>query len=177
MRLIQLVTCILGVFIILLAFPLSATAQDAGGNVRPTGHAVSIHMGPLLPNSIGATDEILNGFGFRYGYPLGLSSLAETGYTSSHSHGADYADLDLSLRGDIPFQDLFVFGLIGPDLLKIKGPNQSSSYYGGGHVGGGILAHIADTLFLRMEMRFNFHPGTILFFGFGFEYRFGTAGK
>jgi hypothetical protein len=86
--------------------------------------------------------------------------------------------VDLSIRGDIPFQDLYAFGLLGLDLLKIKGPTQSeSSYYGSFHAGGGVLAHIVDTLFLRMEMRFNFHPGTILFFGFGFEYRFGSSGK
>lgn len=178
MRFIQLVTCILGIFFILLAFPLSANAQDAGGNVKPSGHAISFHLGPLLPNSIGATDEILNGVGARYGYPLGNTSLAELGYTQSHSKGVEYSDVDLSIRGDIPFQDLYAFGLLGLDLMRLRGssPGDDATYYAGLHAGGGVLAHVADTLFMRMEMRFNFHPGTILFFGFGFEYRFGAGG-
>lgn len=177
MKLVQLVTCILGIFIILMVFPLSAMAQDAG-NVRPSGHALSIHMGPLLPNSIGATNDIMNGVGARYGYPLGNISLAELGYTTSHTNGVDYSNVDLSIRGDIPFQDLYAFGLVGLDLLRLSSATQSdATYYGGVHAGGGVLAHIADTLFLRMELRFNFHPGTVLFFGFGFEYRFGSAGK
>ena len=177
MRFIQLVIIALGVSIILSSFSENALAQATGGGVKPTGHAVSLHLGPLLPNSIGATDEILSGVGGRYGYPLFESTLLEIGYTGSNSAGVKYSDIDFSLRGDIPFQDLFVFGLVGLDLVRIKGPLADDyTYYGGSHVGGGVLAHIADTLFLRMEMRFNFHPGTVLFFGFGFEYRFGSGG-
>ncbi len=172
MKLIHLVIFITGLSIILSLFSDTAIAQE---NPTPTGHAVSIHVGPLLPNSIGATDEILNAKGFRYGYPLAESTLLEGGYTQSDSKGISLGDLNLSLRGDFPFQDLFLFGLLGADLLRIKGAGKPDyTYYGSFHAGGGLLAHIADTLFLRMEMRFNFHPGTILFFGFGFEYRFGN---
>lgn len=172
MRLIQLVIAIIGLSIILSSFSENALAQSTGAT--PGGHAFSIHTGPLLPNSIPATDEILSGFGVRYGYPLFESTLLEAGYTGSNSDGVKYSDLHLSLRGQIPFQDLFVYGLLGADLIRIRGPLSSDfTYYGGVHTAGGILAHIADTLFLRMEMRFNFHPGTILFFGFGLEYRFG----
>lgn len=172
LKLIQLVIFIIGLSLILSVFSENVIAQQTPA---PVGHAVSIHAGPLLPNSIPATDEILSGFGFRYGYPLFPSTLLEGGYTGSNSEGVSYSDISVSLRGDIPFQDLFVFGLIGGNASRIKGPVASDyTYYGGVHTGGGVLAHVADTLFLRMEMRFNFHPGTILFFGFGFEYRFGN---
>jgi hypothetical protein len=172
LKLIQLVILILGVLVSISLFSDNAIAQEAPS---PSGHAVSIHVGPLLPKSVGTTDEILNGKGFRYGYPLAESVLLESGYTQSNSKGVSYGDLNLSLRGDFPFQDLFLFGLIGADLIRIKGVGKDDyTYYASTHAGGGVLAHIADTLFLRMEMRFNFHPGTILFFGFGFEYRFGN---
>lgn len=175
MRFIQLVTSII-VALIVTIFSNFAYAQtdNSSGGVAPEGQGVSFHMGPLLPNSIAATDEILRGIGFRYVYPLSGKALLEGGYTGSNSEGVKYSDINLSLRGDIPFQDLYVFGLLGFDATRIRGGGASDyTYYAGGHAGGGVLAHIADTLFLRMEMRFNFHPGTILFFGFGFEYRFG----
>jgi hypothetical protein len=180
MRFIQLVIAIIGVSIIISSFSEKALAQAAAASssTEPKGHAASIHTGPLLPNSIPATDEILSGFGFRYGYPLFESTLLEAGYTGSNSEGVTYNNLHASLRGQVPFQDLFVYGLLGADLTRIKGSDSSDyTYYGGVHTAGGILAHVADTLFLRMEMRFNFHPGTILFFGFGFEYRFGSGGS
>lgn len=177
MRFIQLVTLIFGTALILTIFSSPALAQTSGGAI-PTGQALSFHMGPLLPESIPATDEILSGVGFRYAYPYSSKSLIEAGYTGSNSEGVKYSNIDVSLRGDMPFQDIFVFGLIGLDSARIKGAtSEDFTYYVGGHVGGGLLAHIADTLFLRMEMRFNFHPGTILFFGFGFEYRFGSGGS
>lgn len=152
-------------------------AQSTGSTPTPSGHELSIHVGPLLPNSIAATDEIMHGFGFRYGYPILSKTLIEGGYTGSNTDGVSYSDVSVSLRGDIPFQDLFIYGLIGGNASRIKGSSTSDyTYYGGVHTGGGLLAHVADTLFLRMEMRFNFSPGTIMFFGFGFEYRFGSAG-
>ena len=77
MKLIQLVTFILGLSIILSAFSDEAFAQEA----PPVGHAISFHMGPLLPNSFPATDEILSGVGFRYGYPIFQNTLLEGGYT------------------------------------------------------------------------------------------------
>src|SRR5690606_8166920 len=112
--------------------------------------------------------------GFRYGMPLSAPTLLELGYLGSNSEGTHYQNVDLSLRAQAPFQDLFVYGLVGPDLLRVRGPLSSDyTYYAGGHVGGGLLAHAFDSLVLRMEMRFHFHPGTVLFFLFGYEYRFG----
>lgn len=179
LRIIQLVIIIVGLSLFISSFSESAFAQETQttGAPKPSGHAASLHVGPLLPNSISATDEILHGFGVRYGYPLFTTTLLEAGFTGSNTAGVSYNNLHVSLRGDVPFQDLFVFGLIGLDMTRIQAPTASDyTYYGGVHTAGGVLAHIADTLFLRMEMRFNFHPGTILFFGFGFEYRYGSGG-
>lgn len=171
MRFIQLVT-----LTAMLTISNSAWAQTTSSGPAPSGQAFSIHVGPLLPSSVGATDEILKGGGFRYAYPLG-KGLLESGLTASNSEGVRYYDVAVSLRADIPFADMFAFGLIGANASRIMGPNSvDPNYYAGGHLGGGILAHVADTLFFRSEMRFNFHPGLILFFGFGLEYRFGSGG-
>jgi hypothetical protein len=177
MRFIQLVTFIIGGALILTLFSENAFAQNSGGNVAPTGQEISFHIGPLLPDQLSETAEILSGVGFRYGTPLTAKALLEFGYTGSNSAGIKYNNVDASIRGDVPFQDMFAFGLIGIDATRIRGTNGgNATLYGGGHVGGGFLLHLADTLFARTEIRFNFHPGTILFFGFGFEYRFGAGG-
>lgn len=166
MRFVQLVTSII-VFVLLA--PTSLFAQ-----ATPTGHGLSFHIGTLLPTGLTEQDDLMSGVGGRYIYPLGGAAL-EAGYTGSNSSGIKYQNFDLSLRGDIPFQDLSVFGVVGPDLLRMKRPGSTEySYFVGGHVGGGLLANIASTLFLKLEMRFNFQPGTVLFFGCGFEYRFGN---
>jgi hypothetical protein len=175
MRFIQLVTFIVGITLILTAFSNKAIAQTSG-EVAPVGQEFSFHMGPLLPDQVYETAEILKAVGVRYGYPFSAKSLTEFGYTGAHTAGAKYTNFDLSLRGDVPILDLFAFGLIGADITRIHGPATPSKIYPGGHIAGGVLAHVADTLFLRTELRFTFNPGTILFFGFGFEYRFGAGG-
>jgi len=118
----------------------------------------------------------MSAVGGRYLITIGGVAL-EAGYTGSNSNQIKYQNFDLSIRGEIPFQDMFIFGALGPDLLRMKRPGATEyGYFVGGHVGGGLLAHLADTLFLKLEMRFNFQPGTVLFFGCGFEYRFGGGG-
>lgn len=176
MRFIQLVRFTV---IATLFFNSNVFAQESDSvNPAPKGHAFSFHMGPILPDTtVEATQEILRGIGFRYAMPFRGRSLLEAGYTTSHSEGANYTDGSLSLRVDTPFQDMYAFGLLGANVVRIKGPLVPEyKNYIGGHIGGGFLAHVADTLFFRTEMRFNFEPGMILFFGFGFEYRFGEGG-
>lgn len=165
MRFVQLVTAIL---VSMFIFPFTLHAQTA-----PAGHGLSFHIGALLPTGLTPQDDLMSGVGGRYIFPMGGVAL-ESGYTGSNSGGIKYQNFDLSIRADIPFQDMFIFGVVGPDLLRLKRPGaEDYLYYVGGHVGGGLLAHLADTLFLKLEMRFNFQPGTVLFFGCGFEYRFG----
>ncbi len=148
-----------------------AFAQSSGSN-QPSGHGISLNFGPLLLKNVPASNEILSSSALRYDYPLSNSNFIEGGFLISNSAGAHYQNLGAGFRADFPFEDLTLYGLGGLDLVRLKGPGQSWTYYGSLHLGVGLLAHIAHQNFLRMEMRFINHPGTILLFGFGLESHF-----
>lgn len=150
------------IFILALVLCVPGHTQSA-----PAGSGVSLYLGPLLPKNISATDEVLNTWGLRYIMDRGNSRFFELGYTMSNSENSEFRNLDLSLRADIPIQDMTAFFLLGPDLVSYQ-----ETYYLGFHVGGGLLTHLFETTFFRTEMRFNFHPGTALLFFFGFDFHF-----
>jgi len=150
-----------------------ALAQDAGaGGTQPAGQGISITTGPILPKNFPVSDEILKSFAVNYDYPIVTAGFLEGGMLFSNSHGIHYQNINVSYRADMPFQDLTVFALGGIDLMRMKREGDSFNYYGGIHLGGGMLAHIVAQTYLRMEMRFNLHPGTLMLFNFGLEFRF-----
>jgi hypothetical protein len=150
-------------------------AQSSGGN-QPVGHGVSLNFGPLLLKNVPISNEILSSGSFRYDYPLDRGNYIEAGLLMSNSSGAHYQDFAASFRANFPFEDLTLFVLGGLDAIRMKAEGNGFTYYGGVHGAAGMMAHIFDQTFLRMEMRFNLHPGTILLFGFGIEAHFGTGG-
>jgi hypothetical protein len=147
----------------------SALAQEGG---QPGGQAISVGAGPMLPKNIPATDEIMKGFNLAYDYPLSTGTSVEAGLLMANSGGAHFQDLAGSYRIDFPVQDFIIYGLGGADLIRMKKEGESFNYYGGFHMGAGMLASIAGPAYLRMEMRFLLHPGTILLFAFGVELHF-----
>ncbi len=162
MKFIQLVVTAIFAIVFLCVFPADVYAQT-----QPQGDAVSFYLGPILPKNVPATDEVLNAWGFRYAYERAAGKYFELGFTMSNSENSEFRNLDLSVRADIPIQDLTAFFLAGPDMVVYQG-----SYYMGVHVGGGLLTHLSESTFFRTEMRFNFHPGTALLFFFGFDFHF-----
>jgi hypothetical protein len=149
----------------------NAFAQSAG--TQPDGHGISLNFGPLLLKNVPVSNEILSSGSFRYDYPLERGNFIEGGLLMSNSAGAHYQDLAASFRANFPFEDLTLFALGGLDFVRMKPEGGRFTYYGGIHAATGMMAHIFDQTFLRMEMRFNLHPGTILLFGFGVEIHFG----
>jgi len=81
-------------------------------------------------------------------------------------------NLHLSIRVDVPIEQIVAFVYLGADLNRFTPAGTSSaSTLGGGHVGGGILSQIDPELWFRAEMKFHANPGTSMYFGLGFMIR------
>ncbi len=155
----------------------SLLAQEGGGNTTPSGDAISFHMGPYLPKNFETVDDILKVIGLRYSLQRNQGSYYELGLSFSNTDSHRYQELALSLRQDLPLADFTGFALAGLNLHRLQPADKNDyKYHTGIHAGGGILGHIASTTFLRLEMRANLMPGTVLFFGFGLEVHFGGGG-
>ncbi len=155
------------VFQLVLATYMVLFVTSAFAQSEPKGSGVTIFVGPLLPKNIPVTDEILHAWGMRFSSERAAGRFIEAGFTLSNTEKTSYRDYSLSLRGDIPVNDLTAFFLAGLNLTSFK-----NTYYGGVHLGGGLLTSLSESAFFRIEMRANFHPGTALLFAFGLEYHF-----
>ncbi len=147
---------------------------ETGANV---GSEWGFHIGSLLPNQIEGIEEILPRWGMRYGLRTGRGFI-EGGAEFSKALGARFSTLSISLRGDIPVQTLVAQVFIGMDLHQVVAPTATeTTYLGGGHVGGGIMALIGGDVWFRSDMKFSINPGTSLYIGFGFIFRFPDGGS
>lgn len=156
-----------------VAFSQEEQADVTGVNV---GSEMGFHVGRLLPDQINGLTEIISGWGVRYGMKTSRGFI-ELGGNFHSGEGSTYNTISISMRGDIPVESLVaeVFG--GLDLAQISTPLMGeSSYMGGGHVGGGIMALIGGDVWFRSDMKFNINPGTSLYIGFGFVIRFAEGG-
>jgi hypothetical protein len=128
-------------------------------------------MGSLLPDQIDGVTEIMPMWGFGVGMS-NLSSAYSLQYINSTANGIKINAFSLETRKDVPFSSLVGSVSLGLDYQGITLPGEeSATYYGGGHVGGGILALISSGLYVRMNMKFAFSPGVAMFLGFGLLYR------
>lgn len=173
----KVVKFILFVFILLPFYVFAQGVEKEGKTSSPPGQEFSFHMGPYLPNQVDGVDEIQQTWGMRYGLKSAGPSAVEFGVTNSHAHGVDYFTTTLSLRGEMPLEDMyatFLFGLTG----HYYKPASNSAYLSsaGLHMGSGMMMHVAGEVWFRSDMIFNFNPGVALYIGFGFLYRFSGSG-
>jgi hypothetical protein len=130
------------------------------------------HMGTLLPNQIEGVTEMLPMWGARVGFPR-KRSIVELGGMHANSLGVTYTNASVSIKGMFPMEGIYGLVYGGLDGHYYKGPTDTEfKMTGGGHLGGGLGAEVAEYLHFRGEMKFNVNPGTSLYIGFGFEMLF-----
>ncbi|MCM2282752.1 MAG: hypothetical protein NDI61_13005 [Bdellovibrionaceae bacterium] len=161
--------------------PAHAQAPEAGAEssapaLSPWGSEYSFHAGSLLPNQIDGITEIMPFVGLRYATSLNYGSI-ELGVSNSHAHGADYTFMTASFRGELaPMPDIATVFYAGPDFHYFRPTNNIGRRSETGlHVGSGMMMHLGGPFWLRADMKFNMHPGTALYIGFGFALR--TSGE
>lgn len=145
-----------------------AEAQEADAY----GNELSLHTGSFLPNQIEGVTEILPMWGARYGIATGLGVL-DTGFATAHAQGVDFLNISESLRGDFPLADQ-IYGMVygGLDFNYYTQVNQTNrENVWGVHMGTGIMVLVANTMWLRSDLKFMGGPGTSLYLGFGVVFR------
>ncbi|MCB0385933.1 MAG: hypothetical protein KDD43_11115 [Bdellovibrionales bacterium] len=161
---------------LLLVLPVQGWAQqpDADPNANISSE-FGFHLGNLLPAQIDGVTEIMPLWGLRGGYRL-AQGFVEFGGIGGNARGAEWTNLHLSLRADMPIEGLVGILFFGADATQFKGAGKEKKIFGGGHVGGGVYVNISPTVWFRGEMKFNVNPGTSLYIGFGFVFRFQGGG-
>lgn len=171
------------VFFITLFFAILGTAQaqpdeasleeskkaEAGADV---GYEAGFLLGNLLPNQVSGVTEITGVGGIRGGYRIGKSGFAESTIVMGNGYGAEWKNVAVSMRMDIPVETLVGFVYGGPDIYYYKGAGSSSNrMIFGGHVGGGVQALVGGDVWFRADMKFGMSPGTSLMINAGFVFR------
>lgn len=144
-------------------------AQDENSQISSE---FGFHLGKLLPAQIEGVTEIMPLWGLRGGFRFGQGFM-EFGGIGGNAYGAEWANLHVSLRADMPIEGLVGILYLGGDVTQFKGAGMESKVFGGGHVGGGVYIKISPTVWFRSDMKFNVNPGTSLYIGFGFVFRLG----
>lgn len=149
----------------------SAAASAAGS------YEAGLLIGSLLPNQINGVTEIMGLGGVRGGFRLAPQAWAEGELVTGNAHGQSWRNVGADIRMDIPVENLVGIAYIGLDLVQFSGPGDSSQFDFGGHVGGGLLAHLGGSIWMRSDMKFGFSPGTSMMISLAFMWRFGDAGS
>lgn len=154
-------------FVMLSGFDL-AWAQEGARY----GDEIGLSLGHMLPNQIDGVTEILPVFGARYGLST-VAGVIEFAGMNIHAHGVDFTTAEVSLRGEVPVESgLSALLYAGVDLNWYAPENTSSRQTEtGAHLGAGGLLHVANTLWLRGELKFMASPGTSLYLLFGLTFR------
>lgn len=161
--------------------PARAQQEDDKKDILTPAYILNAHLGTFLPNQINGVTEVLPMWSFGYGIPSRKGFL-EFGADLANAKGLSYYIAHVGYRGDFQVEDLLITADLGVDVHFYKqmdtidpntGLNAQSpfSVYGGGHISGGLLAHIGDQLWFKGIMKFNINPGASLYVGFGFELR------
>ncbi|MBX3021717.1 MAG: hypothetical protein KF799_08590 [Bdellovibrionales bacterium] len=163
-------------------FSLGAWAQNEDGGsaaASPGADApfeFGMHIGNLLPNQIAGVTEIMGLGGARMGFRLSPGSYLEGGFITGNGSGQQWKNAHVDVRMDVPVENLLGMAYIGADSVYYKGTSGGSRLIFGGHVGGGVMAHLSGSAWFRGDMKFGFSPGTSLYFGFGIVWRLGSGG-
>jgi hypothetical protein len=150
----------------------SSTAASESGSAE-----IGILVGSLLPNQISGVTEITGLGGIRSGFRIAKEGWAEAAIVSGNAHGQSWHNLGVDVRMDIPVENLVGLAYIGLDLTEFSGPGASAQVDFGGHVGGGIQAHLGGQVWTRADMKFGFSPGTSMMISLAFIWRFGESGQ
>ena len=167
-------------YLAFLALNVSAQAPEgaAGGGGAAAGapYEAGLHTGFLLPNDIAGVTEIMALTGVRGAILMPGDFYAEAGFMAGNGDGQQWKTIHLDARLDFPVETLIAMAYIGLDTHHYSGPDVSSTFAFGLHVGGGFKAEVGKNVSLRTDMKFNGQPGTSLFFGFGVDIGFGSGG-
>lgn len=159
-----------------LASPAVFAASDSGPE-DVTGskalYEIGFHVGDILPNQIAGMTEITGVGGLRGGFRIAPQTYCEAGMIMGNGGGVQWKDAHIDARMDIPVEGLVGLAYVGADTIYYQGVGTGTRVLFGGHVGGGIQALMTGALWFRGDMKFNFNPGTSLYIGAGFEFRFG----
>lgn len=163
--------------LLLCLLPFAAWAQDDGqsDNGRNAMYEAGFHLGNLLPNQIQGVTEIMGLGGVRGGIRLAPYTYAEAGAIAGEGHGQEWKNGHVDARMDIPIENLIASAYIGADGTYYRGSDNNAHMIFGGHAGGAIQALLTGHLWFRGDMKFGFSPGTSLYIGFGFVFRFGEV--
>ena len=160
--------------IVLAQEPEEGKKDFSGANV---GTEFGLFVGNLLPNQIGGVTEIQGMGGIRAGLKTGHLTFAEAAFTTGNGNGVEWKNMELSIRMDIPVENLVGSVYIGPDVNYYKpAGSDSTKVIFGGHVGGAVQSMLGRTTWFRFDMKFGISPGTSMYIGVGFVFRFPGGG-
>ena len=164
------------IFSIILLAPLAQLWAQQGDNAPyNAGYEFGAHIGNILPNQISGVTEIQPQWGLRLGFGMGGAGTTEITANAGNGEGVKWKQLSVSARMDMPIEELVGIVFIGGDISMYETQTQEAKSFGGGHVGGGVMSLISRDLWFRMDMKFNINPGTSLYIGGGFMFRYGSS--
>lgn len=168
-------------FLLFIIFPVQSWAQspqqgpdETGSNV---GYEAGLNLGNLLPNQIPGLTEITGLGGMRAGFNVGERAFIEGGFATGKGEGAEWTNTYASFRLDMPVETLVGVAFLGFDATYYKGVGRTKKLFGGGHVGGGLMALVGGAVWFRSNMKFTVNPGTSMYIDFGIVFRFPGDGK
>jgi len=168
---------------LIFSFVLSEVSygQEADENEELTGKNVGFeagfHVGKLLPNQIDGVTEILSLGGINAGFRLSPDSFAQFAFTTGNGSGAEWKNFSAGARLEMPIEMLVGIAYLGVDSTYYKAAGSSDSkLIFGAHTGGGVMSLLGGSTWFRADMKFGVSPGTYLFIGFGFIFRFPGSG-
>jgi hypothetical protein len=139
--------------------------------------------GNLLPSAIEGITELMPLCGARLGFKVGPRTFMEPQFLAGAARGQRYIIGSLSFRGDFQYDDLIWSYYGGGDMhyptkpdYNTTPPGESTSFYFGLHVGGAIMAELAESLYFRTDLKANINPGSSLYIGFSLVLRFNPGG-
>jgi len=151
----------------------AGSAGSAGSAAEPS-YEVGIQLGKLLPDQIEGVTEIQGLGGIRAGMRLAPRSYFEMGFITGNGEGQQWKNLHADLRMDMPVENIIGIAYVGADTVYYRGHNGGGQKIAfGGHLGGGVMAHISGLTWFRADMKFGFSPGTSLYIAAGFVWRLG----
>lgn len=163
---------------ILVVFSTLVSAQERGGaGANEAPYEFGFHVGNFLPNQIDGVTEIMGLGGARGGFRLSPGTYLETGIIAGNGEGVQWKNLHVDVRMNIPVEDLLAVAYVGADSVMYKGANGGEKLIFGGHVGGGVEAHLSGLVWFRADMKFGASPGTSLYIGCGLVFRLGASGS
>lgn len=159
-----------------LLFSLVTNAQEGDGDPWDFSWGWGSTTGPMLPNQVNGLTEIQPSVAVRFSLDKEKGGAYEFALHSSNAEGATWYNASFGIRGEVPFDVFLAIFTLGIDHHMWTDANQVNRQTTGGHTGLGLMTNIAGDLFFRTDMTFFVTPGTMLYIGFGFEFRYPSSG-